>query len=107
TYPGISTGTTPYRFDPEYVDDGQGVAVSENNAARRDVLAKWITSVLDGRPDLIEKSLPDYPAMGKRILQDDGFWLRALRSPNVDLVRSGIERIVADGVVTEDGTFRP
>ena len=27
--------------------------------------------------------------MGKRILQDDGFWLRTLRKPNVELVRTG------------------
>ena len=31
---------------------------------------------LEDRPDLIEKSIPDYPAMGKRILQDNGSWLR-------------------------------
>ena len=43
-------------------------------------LEEWIRSNLDGRPDLIEKSIPDYPSSGKRILQDDGFWLRALRN---------------------------
>ncbi len=30
-----------------------------------------------------------------------------LRKPNVELVRTGIERIVADGVVTVDGTHHP
>ena len=42
-----------------------------------------------GRPDLIEKSIPNYPAMGKRILQDNGSWLRTLTKPNVELVRTG------------------
>jgi 4-hydroxyacetophenone monooxygenase len=106
TYPGIATGTTPYRIDPDFPDD-DGMAVNEGNAARRGQLEAWIRSQLDGRPDLIEKSMPDYPAMGKRILQDDGFWLRSLRRPDVELVRTGIERIVPDGVVTVDGTFRP
>src|SRR5437764_7862246 len=87
TYPGISSGTSPYRFDPNYhADNGAGIAVNESNAARREVLAGWITSLLDGRPDLIEKSMPDYPAMGKRILQDDGYWLRTLCKPTVELV---------------------
>ena len=49
---------------------------------------------------------PDYPASGKRILQDDGFWLRALCKPNVELVRTGIDRIVPEGIVTTDGMLR-
>ena len=49
--------------------------------------------------------MPDYPATGKRMLQDNGSWLACLRKDNVELVRTGIERIVADGVVTVDGTL--
>ena len=60
---------------------------------------------LEDRPDLIEKSIPDYPAMGKRILQDNGSWLRTLKKPNVELVHTRIERIVPEGVVTVDGTL--
>lgn len=105
TYPGIAIGTTPYRIDPSYPHE-DGVAVNEGNLVRREQMEAWIRSNLEGRPDLIEKSIPDYPAMGKRILQDDGFWLQSLRKPNVELVRIGIERIVPDGVVTVDGTKR-
>lgn len=106
TYPGIAAGTASYRCDPDY-DDADGAAVNEGNAARRDQLEAWIRSQLEGRPDLIDKSIPDYPAMGKRILQDDGFWLQGLRKPNVELVRIGIDRVVPDGVVTDDGVHRP
>jgi 4-hydroxyacetophenone monooxygenase len=105
TYPGISSGTAPYRRDPDY-PDADGVAVNEGNAARGEQLKAWITAGLDGRPDLIDKCIPDYPAMGKRILQDDGSWLHALCQPHVELVRTGIDRIVPSGVVTVDGTFR-
>ncbi|MCU1487545.1 MAG: hypothetical protein JWN67_4291, partial [Actinomycetia bacterium] len=105
TYPGISVGTKPYRRDPDY-PDADGMAINEGNAVRRTQLEGWITSNLDGRPDLIERSIPDYPASGKRILQDDGYWLRALRQDNVELVRTGIERIVPEGIVTTDGTLR-
>ena len=47
--------------------------------------------------------LPDYPATGKRTLQDNGSWLKALTRDNVDLIRTGIARIERDAVVTDDG----
>jgi len=105
TYPGIAMGTTTYIRDPEF-DDSDGRAINEANAARRVLQEAWIRSQLEGRPDLVEKSIPDYPAGGKRPLQDDGFWLQSLKRPDVELVRTGIERIVPDGVVTTDGTHR-
>jgi 4-hydroxyacetophenone monooxygenase len=105
TYPGIAVGTNPFRRDPSY-DDSDGLAINEGNAQRRVQLEAWISGNLEGRPDLVEASIPDYPASGKRILQDDGFWLRALREPNVELVRTPIERIVPEGVVTADGVVR-
>ena len=105
TYTGVSTGTAPYRLDPDYPHE-DGSAVNESNAARRVLLEGWIRSNLDGRADLIEKSIPDYPVMGKRILQDDGSWLRCLGRPNVELVRTGIEHVAPDGVVTVDGVKR-
>ena len=51
--------------------------------------------------------MPDYPATAKRTLQDNGSWLACLKKPNVELVRTGIERIVADGIVTVDGALHP
>jgi 4-hydroxyacetophenone monooxygenase len=102
TYPGIASGTTPYRVDPSYVDT-DGRAISAANAARREELTAWMASILEGRPDLLDKSVPPYPAAGKRILQDNGSWLRCLMKPHVELVRAGIDRIVPDGVVTVDG----
>ncbi|MEJ6739911.1 MAG: 4-hydroxyacetophenone monooxygenase, partial [Actinomycetota bacterium] len=67
------------------------------------VFEGWITSHLEGHPDLIEKSMPHYPPSAKRMLQDNGSWLKCLLKPNVELIRTGIERVTADGVVTEDG----
>jgi 4-hydroxyacetophenone monooxygenase len=103
-YPGVGLGTERYRRDPDY-DDGSGWAINESNAGRREAMTEWITSLLDGRPDLIEKSIPHYPAAGKRMLQDNGSWLNCLKRADVDLVRTAIERVVPDGIVTEDGAF--
>jgi 4-hydroxyacetophenone monooxygenase len=105
TYPGIAVGTKPYRIDPDFNDDTHH-GVNESHAVRAEMLEAWIRAGLDGRPDLVDKCIPNYPAMGKRILQDDGSWLQCLCRPNVELVRMGIERIVPEGVVTVDGTLR-
>jgi cation diffusion facilitator CzcD-associated flavoprotein CzcO len=56
-------------------------------------------------PTLREALTPDYPAGCKRILISDDY-LPALRRENVELVTSGIERIVPEGVVTRDGSTR-
>ena len=44
--------------------------------------------------------MPDYPATGKRTLQDNGSWLKTLTRDNVELVRTGIDHIEAAAVVT-------
>ena len=78
-----------------------GHSVNPMNAMTRDGLLAFLHAHLEGRPDLVEKVMPDYPAMGKRILQDDGSWFACLKKPNVDLVRTGIERIEARAEVVE------
>jgi 4-hydroxyacetophenone monooxygenase len=104
--PGIAAGTGPYRIDSGH-DDPSGRSVNAANAQRADMLLAWMKSVVGDRPDLLSKVVPDYPATGKRILQDDGTWLRCLQRPDVALVRTAIERIVPDGVVTVDGSHYP
>jgi 4-hydroxyacetophenone monooxygenase len=67
------------------------------------MFAEWITSQVGDDPELLAKVLPDYPATGKRTLQDDGTWLRTLKRENFELVRTGIAHIGPNAVVTEDG----
>lgn len=56
--------------------------------------------------DLRAKLTPDYAIGCKRILMSDDYY-PALTQSHVDVVTDGIERIVADGVITRDGTHRP
>ena len=67
------------------------------------ICSPWIMSQVGDDAELLAKVLPDYPATGKRTLQDNGSWLKTLTRDNVDLVRTGIARIERDGVVTDDG----
>src|SRR6478735_5828555 len=104
-WPGCDTGLAAARVDPDYPD--QQRAVSEVNDLARQMFTDWITSQVDDDPELVAKVVPDYPATGKRTLQDNGSWLRTLTRDDVDLVRTGIDHIEADAVVTEDGGRHP
>ncbi len=104
-YPGAGLAMERSRIDPNY-DDG-GHAISEANRETGELFAHLMRAQLGGDTELEAKVIPDYPATAKRMLQDNGSWLACLRKPNVELVRTPIEKIVHDGVVTSDGTFYP
>ncbi|MBL3556960.1 MULTISPECIES: flavin-containing monooxygenase [Marinobacter] len=53
-------------------------------------------------PQKLQHLIPDYRIGCKRILISND-WYPAVDQPHVDLVTKGIERVVEDGVVTEDG----
>jgi 4-hydroxyacetophenone monooxygenase len=100
-WPGCDKGLEAARVDPAYPD--QQRAVSEMNDLTRQMFTDWITSQIPDDPELLAKVIPDYPATGKRTLQDNGSWLRTLTRDNVELVRTAIDHIEPDAVVTADG----
>ena len=104
-WPGCDSGLAAAKVDPAWPD--QQRAVSEANDIARMMFTQWIESQLDGDTELAAKVIPDYPATGKRTLQDNGSWLATLRRDNVELVRCGIARIEADAVIDNDGNRHP
>ena len=104
-WPGCDKGLEAARVDPDYPD--QQCAVSEINEITRIMFTEWIKSQVGDDAELAAKVVPDYPATGKRTLQDNGSWLRTLTRDDVELVRTPIDRIEADGVVTADGVRHP
>ena len=104
-WPGCDKGLEAARVDADYPD--QQKAVSEINEITRIMFTEWIASQVGDDPELLAKVVPDYPATGKRTLQDNGSWLRTLTRDNVELVRAGIDHIESDAVVTEDGARYP
>ena len=104
-WPGCDKGLDAARVDPDYPD--QQKAVSEINEITRIMFTEWITSQVGDDPGLRAKVVPDYPATGKRTLQDNGSWLKTLTRDNVELVRTGIDHIESDAVVTDDGERYP
>jgi len=91
--------------DPDWPD--QQNAVSAANDMARNMFTEWITSQIDGDSELLAKVIPDYPATGKRTLQDNGSWLKTLTKEHVELVRDGVDHIERDTVVGSDGRRYP
>ena len=105
-YPAAGLSMAGNRVDPSW-DDPDGLSISEASLGRRAVLSDWIRSQVGDDDELFDKMVPDYPTAAKRMLQDNGSWIRCLTRDDVELVRSGIERVVSDGIVTVDGTHHP
>jgi len=87
--------------DPDW-DDGE-LSVSALNRDLRDQLTSYIEFMLADRPDLLEKSVPQYAPASKRIVLDNGTWLSTLKRDNIRLVTEHVECITAEGVTTQDG----
>ena len=89
------------RRDPAWNDTSR--AISAENDQLRQLLTDGMAGLCEGDPALLGKLVPDYPVAGKRILIDNGNWIRALRRDNVELVTTPIAEINETGVRTADG----
>jgi 4-hydroxyacetophenone monooxygenase len=94
------------RVDPNWTGPPE-VSVSEMNEMVRELLTEYLTTQFADHPDLLAKVIPDYPPIAKRILRDNGIWVRTLTRDNVDLVTEPIERITQTGIETADGQDHP
>ena len=75
----------------------------EGNRQLRDLLAGSLQHQLKGRPDLIEKTLPNFPPASKRIVVDNGSWPNTLMREHVHLITEPISQVTPGGILTEDG----
>ncbi len=87
--------------DPAWPD--QRLSISANNEELRKLFITSLEELCGEDKALLAKVTPSYPPGGKRILFDNGNWIRALRRPNVELVTDRIREINETGVVTESG----
>ena len=79
------------------------LSMNRHNDKHREQLTDYLKQQLASRPDLIDRTLPDYPPYGKRMLVDND-WYATLTRDNVTLVASGVERVDNSTVVAFDGT---
>jgi 4-hydroxyacetophenone monooxygenase len=99
-WPGTDGAFGFIRIDPEWPH--QDRSVSAGNDAMREVILGYMKQQLDGDEEMLRRVTPDFPFMGKRMLQDNGSWLRALKRPNVELVCESVEEVDATGIVGHD-----
>lgn len=86
---------------------GAPLSVSAKNQEVRDELIARLAEQFEGRPDLLEHAIPDYPPGAKRMLRDNGVWAAALRSERTVLVTAGIGRFTEHGIVDGAGIEHP
>ena len=87
--------------DASWID--QTHSISPANDELRAHFTKGIKSIVGDDADLLQKCLPSYPPAGKRMLVDNGTWLKTLKRDNVHLVTDPIAAITETGVVTKSG----
>jgi 4-hydroxyacetophenone monooxygenase len=78
-------------------------AISAANDRLRAALTAWMSAQVADAPELLPKIIPGYPVGAKRVMRDNGVWLRTLRRPHVHLVCDPIDRITPTGLVAADG----
>jgi cation diffusion facilitator CzcD-associated flavoprotein CzcO len=61
---------------------------------------------LEAKPELLEQIVPDFSPHCRRLTPGPGY-LEALTKDNVSFIRTPIERITEDAIVTTDGVHRP
>jgi 4-hydroxyacetophenone monooxygenase len=91
------------RIDHEWADFPR--TANAFSAQRREVFAKWIEKNVGDDPELLAKVMPNYPPMSKRMLQDNGSWLKCLTQPNVELVNKAIVDIGESSIATADKEY--
>ncbi|HLS82450.1 MAG TPA: FAD-dependent oxidoreductase, partial [Steroidobacter sp.] len=99
-WPGTDASLPRIRIDPDWPHPQR--AVNAINDEWRKGLIEYMKAQIGDDPELLEKVTPKYPVMGKRMLQDNGSWLAALKRPNVELVTEAVTQIDEHGVVGRD-----
>ena len=82
-------------------------SVNQANEVTRLAFTAYLEAQVGDDPELLAKVTPHYPPFGKRILQDNGSWLAALKRENVTLTTDGIAEITADAIVCQNGERHP
>ncbi len=101
-YPGSDQLLNSLFIDPEWKERNDSIN-AENDAMRSLFTDAMLMQISD--PTLVEKVIPNYPPFGKRMLQDNGAWLRALHLPNVSLITEAVKCISETGIITANNEF--
>ena len=105
-WPAIDGAWEVAVVDPDWPH--QEHSINAANDMVREMFSEYIRSQVGDDEELLAKVMPDHAPMGKRMLQDNGTWLAALKRDNVKLVNEAVTEIgpgqvsTASGVQAED-----
>ena len=94
---------TFHEIDPAW--RAQGGHISLKNDQLRTSLTEYVKRKLTARPDLIERVVPTYAPLARRLVVDNG-WFDTLLRDNVELVTDGIQSFSERGIVSNTGQER-
>lgn len=89
--------------DPHYPPTERAVSAPGEDV--REMLEAYLLDQVGDDEWLVEHVVPDYPPGAKRIIRDDGTWIRTLKRDNVSLVKGGVARADSKGVWTDTGEY--
>ncbi|MDT2007978.1 NAD(P)/FAD-dependent oxidoreductase [Rhodococcus opacus] len=76
-------------------------AICEEGDLVREALTASLLEQIGDDDWLMEHVVPDYPPGAKRIIRDDGTWIRTLKRDNVSVVKGGVSRVDSTGIWTD------
>ena len=88
-------------MDPNWTNKDH--SINEMNEMTRLMFTAYMQEQCGDDEKLAKQVIPTYPPLGKRTLQDNGSWLNALKSDNVNLVSEAATQISAQGVTDATG----
>ena len=97
-YPGSDQLLDSLLIDPKW---HESASINKHNDEMREFFTEAMTSQISDE-SLIKKVIPKYPPFGKRMLQDNGAWLRALHLPKVNLLSEGVTDMSSKGIISSD-----
>lgn len=77
----------------------------EKNAALRSTFSKLMADRLNGRTDILDAIVPEFPPSCRRLTPGPGY-LEALTKDNVSYIPTRIEKFTETGIQTTDGVHR-
>ena len=95
-YPGSDQLLDSLFVDPSWKDRSD--SINQQNDEMRKLFTSAMLAQISNK-SLIDKVIPNYPPFGKRMLQDNGAWLKALHLPNVTLLAEGVEQMNPRGII--------
>jgi 4-hydroxyacetophenone monooxygenase len=100
-WPAIDGAWEVSVVDPDWPH--QERSINEANDMVYQMFGDYIRSQVGDDEELLAKVMPDHAPMGKRMLQDNGTWLKTLKRDNVRLINEAVSRIDEHRVIAESG----